>query len=168
MTARGRLRPAPLRGTQRGRCAAPSGAAARHPQRRCAKARGRKGGHDVKKTAAEQGFAARARRPSCSSWRLTYKPLLEPLRTPTTRPIIHGVVHARVGQIVTFFAYKALAPLAAPCAPPRLPSPGGSPTRLGAALGHSGEPLRQCAGCSGVSPSHRPSTGSCHWDQNDA
>eukprot|EP00964_Phaeocystis_antarctica_P111687 scaffold76003_cov98-Phaeocystis_antarctica.AAC.1 len=42
------------------------------------------------------------------------------------------------------------------------PSPGGSLTRLGAALGRLGKPLRQSAGCSGVSPSHRPSTGSCH------
>ena len=38
------------------------------------------------------------------------------------------LVHAWVGQIVTFFAYT---PLAAPWAPPRLPNPGGSPTRLG-------------------------------------
>jgi hypothetical protein len=72
-----------------------------------------------------------------------------------------GLVHAWVGQMVTFFAYRP------PSRPqgsltPTVPSPGGSLTRLRATLGRLGKRLRQSAGCSGVSPSHRPSTGSCH------
>ena len=58
-------------------------------------------------------------------------------------PLSIGVVHAWVGQIVQFFAYS---PPSRPWAPLRLPSPGGSPTLLGAALGHSGKSLRQSAG----------------------
>ena len=57
---------------------------------------------------------------------------------------------------MTFFA---TAPPAAPWAPQRLPSPGGSLSRLRATLGRLGEPLRWSAGRSGVSPSHRRSTG---------
>ena len=63
--------------------------------------------------------------------------------TPTEHSAECGILHAWVGQIVTFFTYSS--PITAPWAPPRLLSPGWSPTRLGAALGHSGKPLRQCA-----------------------
>ena len=72
-----------------------------------------------------------------------------------------GVVHARVGQIVTFFVYR----------PPSRPLGSLTPTQPGRVTnptqGHPGPPwgksLRQSACCSGVSPSqHRPSTGSCH------
>ena len=66
------------------------------------------------------------------------------------------LVHAWVGQIVTFLE---TATLAAPWAPKRLPSPGGPLVRLKATLGRLGEPLRWSAGRSGVSPSHRRSTG---------
>ena len=47
-----------------------------------------------------------------------------------------GLVHAWVGQIVTFFAYRPPSrPLGSLTVTPTLPSPGGSLTRLWAALG---------------------------------
>ena len=73
-----------------------------------------------------------------------------------------GVVHAWVGQIVTFFAYRPPSRPQGSLTPRLVPSPGGSLTRLRATLGCLGKPLRQSAGRSGVSPRHRPSTGSCH------
>jgi hypothetical protein len=60
-----------------------------------------------------------------------------------------GVVHAWVGQIVTFFAYRPnIVPLAAPRAPYLTPTQPGrvtNPTRR-ATLGRPGKPLRQSAG----------------------
>jgi len=61
--------------------------------------------------------------------------------------------------------FRRAGSIAPPLGPPRGGlelSTGTSLTRLRATLGRLGKPLRQSAGCSGVSPSHRPSTGSCH------
>jgi len=72
-----------------------------------------------------------------------------------------GLVHAWVGQMVTFFAYR----------PPSRPQGSLMPTQPGRVTnptqGHPGPPWEapqadESAGCSGVSPSHRPSAGSCH------
>ena len=72
-----------------------------------------------------------------------------------------------VGQIVTFFAYRLPSrPMGslAPTQPGRVTNPtqGHPEPPWEAPLYYTPHALRQSAGCSGVSPSHRPSTGSCH------
>ena len=71
-----------------------------------------------------------------------------------------GVVQARVGQIVTFFAYR----------PPSRPQGSLTPTQPGRVtnptLGHPGPPWEapqaECRSLRREPKPHRPSTGSCH------
>ena len=73
---------------------------------------------------------------------------------------VAGSSRSGVGPIVTF---SRIVPLAAPqgSLTPTQPGRITNPTQ-GHPVGRLGPPLRQSAGRSGVSPSHRPSTGSCH------